>query len=127
MACCAFAIYLLGRFLAGLDWVGARVPFLPQGWRDPGPSLAANWRPGRTDLTTSPASALPRQATRRLVFGRVGALLAVAAGLELLLVLGATLGWSLVSLVPEAPPALLGMADTALSICRSLQALGPSF
>jgi hypothetical protein len=54
-------------------------------------------------------------------------LLAVAAGLELVLVLGATLGWSLAALVPEAPPALLGAADTALSICRGLRALGPSF
>lgn len=125
MACCAFAIYLLGRFLAGLDWVGARLPFLPQGLRDPAPSLSAGWRPGSAAF--APAAALSMKPARRLVLGRVGVWLAVAAGLELTLVLGATLGWSLVSLVPDAPPALLSAADTALSICRGLRALGPSF
>ena len=119
MACCAFAIYLLGRFLAGFDWVAARVPFLPRGLREHEPSLAANWRPGSDTLPVAPA--------RRLALGRVGAVLAVAAGLELVLVLGATLGWSLVWLVPNPPSALLSAADTALSICRGFAALGPTF
>jgi len=121
MACCAFAIYLLGRFLTGLDWVGERVPFLRRVGPQPLLNSASSWRP---NVTLADERARP---ARRLLVGRVGGWLAMAAVLELTLLLGGTLGWSLVALVPDAPPALLSAADTALSICRSLRTMGPSF
>ena len=126
MACCAFAIYLLGRFLAGLDWVGARAPFLRHGLRGPAPNAVANWRPDFTPNPLAPVATLALRPSRRFALGRVGTLLAVAAGLELTLGLGVSLGWPLAALVPDAPPALLSAADMALSICRSLRILGPS-
>ena len=121
MACCAFAIYLLGRFLTGLDWVGERVPFLRRVGPQPLLNSASNWRP---NVTLAAERARP---ARRLLVGRVGGWLAMAAVLELSLLLGGSLNWSLVALVPDAPPALLSAADTALSICRSLRTMGPSF
>ncbi len=127
MACCAFAIYLLGRFLTGVDWVGERIPFLRHGAPAPLLNAASNWRPDFTSTSFAPASTTAVPPAQRRVLGRVGAWLAVAAGLELTLLVGATLGWSLVALVPDAPPALLSAADTALSLCRSLRAIGPSF
>jgi hypothetical protein len=127
MACCAFAIYLLGRFLSGLDWVSERVPFLRQAAPAPMLNAASNWRPDFTSASFPQSLTSAAQPARRPVVGRLGAWLAVAAGLELTLLVGGTLGWSLVALVPDAPPALLSAADTALSFCRSLRAIGPSF
>jgi hypothetical protein len=82
MACCAFALFIIGQFLAAFDGLRRLVPFglLGEPSLASAPNPAAAWQLGMAPIAAAPA---------RFRFGRVGRGLAVAAVLELALLGGA--------------------------------------
>ena len=113
MACCAFALYLLARLLAGLERLGVALPARFRAAPGGAGDVAAAWRPGA-------AVPAPRSWARS-----PGLWLGTGAGLELALVLTGIVGGSTaVALSADLPPALGSAAEAAWSICRSLIPLG---
>lgn len=113
MACCAFALYLLARLLAGLERFGLPLPerfrAAPAGAGD----LASAWRPGAAETS------------RRSWARSPGLWLGSAASLEIVLVMTGVVGGSTaLALSTDLPPALGTAAEAAWSICRSLIPLG---